>query len=179
MQPVFQDPFASFNPRHKVLRLVTEPLFLEGKVTTDQQKTRAIDALHEVGIDADALDRYPHEFSGGQRQRIAIARALITRPDLIVADEPVSALDVSIRARILDLLADLQARLGVAMLFISHDLGVVSAICDTVLVMDAGKIVERGPVGTVLENPSTEAARQLVSATPDLSRALANRQDRP
>ena len=178
MQPVFQDPFASFDPRHKVLRLVTEPLFLEGAITPHERRNRAVDALREVGIDADALDRYPHEFSGGQRQRIAIARALITRPDLIVADEPVSALDVSIRARILDLLADLQSRLGVAMLFISHDLGVVSAICDTVLVMDAGTIVERGPVGTVLANPTSQAARQLVSATPDLSRALANRQDR-
>jgi ABC-type oligopeptide transport system ATPase subunit len=132
-------------------------------------------ALHEVGLAPADMDKYPHEFSGGQRQRISIARALITRPKLIVADEPVSALDVSIRAQVLDLFADLNHRLGVAYLFITHDLTVARAITDEVLVMHEGKIVERGVTGSVLDNPQSEAAKALVAAAPDLHRAIARR----
>ncbi|MEO1398230.1 MAG: ABC transporter ATP-binding protein, partial [Pseudomonadota bacterium] len=116
---------------------------------------------------------YPHEFSGGQRQRIAIARALVTRPALLVADEPVSALDVSIRAQIMDLLVELQLHHGIAMLFVSHDLGVVRAMCDRVLVMEAGRIVERGSVDAVFDHPQSDAAKRLVEATPDLEATLA------
>lgn len=128
-----------------------------------------------VGLAPADMDKYPHEFSGGQRQRISIARALITRPKLIVADEPVSALDVSIRAQVLDLFADLNHRLGVAYLFITHDLTVARAITDEVLVMHEGKIVERGVTGSVLDNPQSEAAKALVAAAPDLHRAIARR----
>ena len=175
MQVVFQDPFASFNPRHKVERLVAEPLHLEPNLSGVEKRDRVVQALEEVNINADALDKYVHEFSGGQRQRLAIARALITRPALIVADEPVSALDVSIRAQVLDLLADLRDRLGLTYLFISHDLGVVRAICDEVFVMEAGQIVEHGTSASVFDSPKSQAAKDLVDATPDLERALKNR----
>ena len=175
IQVVFQDPFASFNPRHKVERLVAEPLYLEPQMTTGQKRDRVIEALAEVEMPSSALDKYPHEFSGGQRQRLAIARALITRPALIVADEPVSALDVSIRAQVLDLLSELRERLNLTYLFISHDLSVVRAICDEVLVMETGQIVEHGPAKDVFDNPRSDAAKRLVSATPNLERALAKR----
>ncbi|MEE9376275.1 MAG: dipeptide ABC transporter ATP-binding protein [Rhizobiaceae bacterium] len=175
MQVVFQDPFASFNPRHKVDRLIAEPLYLEGELSANEKSQRVINALDEVGMKPDALDKYPHEFSGGQRQRIAIARALITRPALIVADEPVSALDVSIRAQVLDLLCELREKLGLTYLFISHDLGVVRAICDEVFVMEKGKIVEHGTTEQIFDNPQSRAAKRLVDATPDLERAIANR----
>ena len=121
------------------------------------------------------MEKYPHEFSGGQRQRLSIARAIITRPKLVVADEPVSALDVSIRAQILDLFAELNQKLGVAYLFITHDLTVARAISDDVLVMHEGRIVERGKTSDVLDHPQTEAAQALVSAAPDLHRAIARR----
>lgn len=176
MQVVFQDPYGSFNPRHKVERLVSEPLhLLEKQPDRAERRERVATALTEVGLQARDMDKYPHEFSGGQRQRLSIARALITRPKLIVADEPVSALDVSIRAQILDLFADLNHRLGVAYLFITHDLTVARAITDDVMVMHDGKIVERGRTGEVLDNPQSEAGRALVDAAPDLERALARR----
>ncbi|MEM1318124.1 MAG: ATP-binding cassette domain-containing protein, partial [Pseudomonadota bacterium] len=173
VQAVFQDPGGSFDPRHTVERLIAEPLHLEPKLTSAEKRKRVLDALAEVAMPADSLHRYPHEFSGGQRQRLALARALITRPSLIVADEPVSALDVSIRAQVLDLIADLRHRLGIAWLFISHDLGVVRAICDEVMVMDAGQIVEQGPCDEVFNTPRSDAAQALVAATPDLARAIA------
>src|SRR5262245_33700807 len=176
MQVVFQDPYGSFNPRHTVERLVAEPLHLMEKKTGRREKReRAAAALHEVGLSSRDLDKYPHEFSGGQRQRLSIARAIITRPKLVVADEPVSALDVSIRAQILDLFADLNQRLGVAYLFITHDLTVARAITDDVMVMDEGRIVEAGRTVDVLDNPQSDAARALVAAAPDLNRAIQRR----
>jgi peptide/nickel transport system ATP-binding protein len=176
MQVVFQDPYGSFNPRHKVERLVAEPLhLLEKQPSPAERREMVASALHEVGLRAEDMDKYPHEFSGGQRQRLSIARAIITRPKLVVADEPVSALDVSIRAQILDLFADLNGRLGVAYLFITHDLTVARAITDDVMIMHEGKIVERGPTGEVLDHPQSEATKALVAAAPDLHRAIARR----
>ncbi len=176
MQVVFQDPYGSFNPRHKAERLVSEPLYLLDRPLSPAEKRDRVDvALERVGIPRQDRDKYPHEFSGGQRQRLAIARAIITEPKLIVADEPVSALDVSIRAQILDLFADLNGRLGIAYLFITHDLAVARAITDTVMVMSDGKIVERGNTDEVLRNPQSDAGRALVQASPDLHKALARR----
>lgn len=176
MQVVFQDPYGSFDPRHKVEKLVAEPLhLLEKQPSKAERRELVTQALHEVGLSPSDLDKYPHEFSGGQRQRLSIARALITRPRLIVADEPVSALDVSIRAQVLDLFAELNHRLGVAYLFITHDLTVARAITDDVMVMHEGKIVERGDTRAVLDNPQSDAGKALVSATPDLNQAIARR----
>ncbi|ESY70891.1 MULTISPECIES: dipeptide ABC transporter ATP-binding protein [Mesorhizobium] len=176
MQVVFQDPYGSFDPRQKVERLVAEPLHvLEKKPTRAERREMVAHALHEVGLGISDMDKYPHEFSGGQRQRLSIARAIITRPKLVVADEPVSALDVSIRAQILDLFAELNQKLGIAYLFITHDLTVARAITDEVLVMHDGKIVERGRTNEVLDHPQSEAARALVAAAPDLHRAIARR----
>jgi peptide/nickel transport system ATP-binding protein len=166
VQVVFQDPYGSFNPRHKVLRLVMEPFHLT--TPPDNAREHVSEALETVGMPADAMDRYIHEFSGGQRQRIAIARALVLHPDLIVLDEAVSALDVSIRAQILDLLADLQKRLGLSYLFISHDLTVVQAITDRVLVMQRGKIVETGPTEQVFTSPAHPYTKQLLDAAPQI-----------
>ncbi|MFP1633397.1 ABC transporter ATP-binding protein [Zhengella sp. ZM62] len=179
MQVVFQDPYGSFNPRHKVERLVAEPLHLmDRQPSRSERRERVAEALDEVHMPPDSMDRYPHEFSGGQRQRISIARALITRPDLIVADEPVSALDVSIRAQILDLFAELNDKLKLAYLFITHDLTVARAITDEVMVMHDGRIVERGRTADVLSSPVHEATRALVDAAPDLERAIARRLER-
>lgn len=165
MQVVFQDPYGSFNPRHKVERLIGEPFYLHGRRATDAE----IDmSLASVGLAAADKHKFIHEFSGGQRQRIAIARALIIRPELIILDEAVSALDVSIRADILDLLADLSKEFGLSYLFISHDLSVVRTITDRVLVMKAGKIVEEGPTDQVFENPQHPYTRSLIAAVPTL-----------
>jgi peptide/nickel transport system ATP-binding protein len=176
MQVVFQDPYGSFNPRHRIERLVAEPLHLVDPSPDRAERRRlVVQALHEVGLRPEDVDKYPHEFSGGQRQRLSIARALITRPKMIVADEPVSALDVSIRAQILDLFAELNDRLGVAYLFITHDLTVARAITEDVMVMDEGRIVERGKTAEVLDHPQSDAAKALVAAAPDLHRAIARR----
>ncbi len=165
LQVVFQDPYGSFNPRWTVERLVAEPFHLLGG-RPHNWRDRVREALAEVGLEASAMTRYPHEFSGGQRQRIAIARALILRPELIILDEAVSALDVSIRAEILDLLAELQAQHGLAYLFISHDLGVVRSITDRVLVMKAGKIVEEGATDAVFAAPRHPYTQTLITAAP-------------
>lgn len=176
MQVVFQDPYGSFDPRQKVEKLVAETLYvLDKKPTRAERHEMVAHALHEVGLDQRDMDKYPHEFSGGQRQRLSIARAIITRPKLVVADEPVSALDVSIRAQILDLFAELNQKLGIAYLFITHDLSVARAITDEVLVMHDGKIVERGKTNEVLDHPQSEAAKALVTAAPNLQRAIARR----
>jgi peptide/nickel transport system ATP-binding protein len=167
VQVVFQDPYGSFNPRHRVDRLVAEPFHLMPDAPRGAARRAAVaEALEAVGLKAADMEKYPHEFSGGQRQRIAIARALIIRPKLIVLDEAVSALDVSVRARILDLLAELQGRFGLSYLFISHDLGVVRAITDRVLVMQAGRVVEEGPTGLVFDAPTHPYTQALVAATP-------------
>ncbi len=176
MQVVFQDPYGSFDPRRNVEWLVAEPLHLmDRKPAAAERRELVAQALHEVGLKPQDMRKYPHEFSGGQRQRISIARAIILRPKLVIADEPVSALDVSIRAQVLNLFADLNHRLGVAYLFITHDLTVARAITDDALVMHEGRIVETGRTADVLSRPQSEAGRALVEAAPDLRRALANR----
>ena len=170
MQVVFQDPFGSFNPRHRVSRLVAEPFFVMEDAPGGSALTAAInEALTSVGLTSDDAGKYIHEFSGGQRQRIAIARALIIKPSLIVLDEAVSALDVSIRAQILDLLAELSEKFNLSYLFISHDLSVVRAITDRVLVMKSGEIVESGPTQEVFDAPAHAYTNQLIEATPRLS----------
>ena len=168
IQVVFQDPYGSFNPRWKVAQLVAEPFHLMAARPGDW-RDRVARVLEDVGIGAGAMDRYIHEFSGGQRQRIAIARALILRPEILILDEAVSALDVSIRAQILDLLARLQGEYGLSYLFISHDLGVVRAITDRVLVMQAGEIVEAGETARVFEAPQHGYTRHLIAAAPRLA----------
>jgi len=173
MQVVFQDPYGSFNPRHRVERLICEPFHLWDDPPVGAARDRAIaEALEAVGLSVADRHKYPHEFSGGQRQRIAIARALITRPDLIILDEAVSALDVSVRAQVLDLLADLQGRLGLTYLFISHDLSVVRAITDRVMVMKAGRIVEEGETGAVFDAPAHPYTAALIAAAPKLPHGL-------
>ncbi|QDG74959.1 ABC transporter ATP-binding protein [Labrenzia sp. PHM005] len=169
MQVVFQDPYSSFNPRWKVERLVTEPFHLLDTPPKGAERDAAIaEALESVGLTADDRHKYIHEFSGGQRQRIAIARALIIKPDLIILDEAVSALDVSVRAQVLDLLADLSDRFDLTYLFISHDLSVVRSITDRVMVMKSGEIVEEGPTGAVFDAPKHDYTKQLVAAAPVL-----------
>ena len=176
-QMVFQDPVASLDPRWPVWRSVAEPLAALQHARHESaglapgasshsaaQRAAAVQVLAEVGLNARDGDKYPHEFSGGQRQRIAIARALITKPRLIVADEPVSALDVSVQAQVLNLMADLQQRHGVTFLFISHDLAVISHLCQDLVVMRAGQIVEAGPAAELLRAPREAYTRELLAA---------------
>lgn len=169
MQVVFQDPYSSFNPRHRVDRLITEPFHLLPNPPTGGARDAAIaNALSDVGLSPDDATKYIHEFSGGQRQRIAIARALIIEPALIIFDEAVSALDVSVRAQVLDLIADLCRKRPLAYLFISHDLSVVRTVTDKVMVMQAGKIVEQGETETVFTNPQHKYTQTLIAAAPQL-----------
>ena len=170
LQMIFQDPFASLNPRHTIRRILTVPLKVHGIGDRRERERIAASIIAEVGLPADALDRFPHEFSGGQRQRIGIARALILRPQLIVCDEPVSALDLSIQAQIINLLVRLKREFGLSYLFISHDLSVVRYFADRVLVMYLGRIVESGPVQEVWEHPRHPYTRALIDAVPDASR---------
>jgi peptide/nickel transport system ATP-binding protein len=167
---IFQDPFGSLDPRMKIRDIVAEALRHDTTSTREekQQRTRAI--LEEVGLDGRYLDRFPHELSGGQRQRVAIARAIVGRPQFVIADEAVSALDVTVRARVLELLADLQKRYGFSCLFISHDLGVVEQLADRVVVMRDGAIVEQGNRDDIFDAPRSEYTRALLSAIPTLTR---------
>jgi ABC-type microcin C transport system duplicated ATPase subunit YejF len=165
MQIVFQDPMRSLNPRIEVGQSIIEGPLNFG-VPKDEAMARARELLELVGLPASAVDRFPHQFSGGQRQRIAIARALAMDPDVLVADEAVSALDVSVQAQVLDLLAELQERLGLGILFITHDLGVAAQICDEVIVMQNGRVVEYGPAGQVLGAPQQDYTKTLIAAAP-------------
>lgn len=167
-QMVFQDPYGSLDPRQKVLAIVTEPIqaLVKPADGRSEMRDRAAQAMSEVGLRTVDLDKYPHEFSGGQRQRIAIARALITRPALIVADEPVSALDVSVQAQVLNLMMDLQDRYGLSYLLVSHDLAVVNLMCDDVLVLQSGRVVEQGPAVQIFEQAEHPYTRALLAAVP-------------
>ena len=165
-QMIFQDPMGSLDPRLRVGESVAEPLLIAGEGNRATRRLRALELIEQVGLSPELAQRYPHEFSGGQRQRICIARALTLRPDLIVADEPVSALDVSVRAQIVNLLREVQAAYSVAYLFISHDLGVVRHVADNVAVMYLGEIVEQGRAHDIIDRPAHPYAQALRKATP-------------
>ncbi|MGA8622671.1 MAG: ATP-binding cassette domain-containing protein [Candidatus Sulfotelmatobacter sp.] len=172
MQVIFQDPFASLDPRYRVEDIVAEPLIIHSaesrNTTAAARRARVIELIHAVGLDESILPRFPHEFSGGQRQRIGIARALALRPKFVVADEPVSALDVSVGAQIVNLLAQLQRDFGLTYLFISHSMPVVRYLSTRIAVMYRGKIVEVGPTEQITERPSHAYTRSLLEATPEV-----------
>jgi peptide/nickel transport system ATP-binding protein len=168
MQMIFQDPYGSLDPRQTVGRIVAEPLACLDGISRAERIARVADSLRAVGLAPKDGRKYPHEFSGGQRQRIAIARALITRPRLVVADEPVSALDVSIQAQVLNLMTDLQRQFGITYLLISHDLAVVEHVCEEIAVMYRGRFVETGPSEALLKSPAHPYTRALIDAAPRL-----------
>jgi peptide/nickel transport system ATP-binding protein len=171
IQMVFQDPLAAFNPRATVGGALADPLRIHGIANQSERPAAVVHLLERVGLDPALASRAIHEISGGQRQRVAIARAIATKPDLIVLDEAVSALDVSVRAKILNLLVDLQREQGIAYIFVSHDLAVVRAISHHIAIMDAGRIAEHGPARDVVANPQSATGRALVAAVPRLLHA--------
>ncbi len=178
VQIVFQDPLSSLDPRMRVGKIITEPLrspWVRGRegVPTDI-RARLEEVLTEVGLSSEDADKYPHQFSGGQRQRIALARALSAHPDVLIADEAVSALDVSVRAQVLNLIMQIAQRENLTLLFVSHDLAVVRHLCQRVIVMREGKIVEEGPVDQVFSHPQQEYTRELIAAVPQLALKLRN-----
>ncbi|MBM1218605.1 ATP-binding cassette domain-containing protein [Ponticoccus sp. SC2-23] len=168
IQIIFQDPFGSLNPRHKVGHVIAEPLIVHRIGTRPERLARVKELLDLVGLPAEAVDRYPHEFSGGQRQRIAIARALALNPKLIVADESVSALDVSIQSQILNLIAELREKLGLSIIFISHDLSVIRHVSDRIAVMYLGRLVEIGPAAQIMTDPRHPYTQALLAAVPKI-----------
>jgi ABC-type glutathione transport system ATPase component len=175
MQIVFQDPYAALNPRMTVRSILAEPFAIHGEPPPEGLAPRLAELLSSVGLDSTALPRYPHEFSGGQRQRINIARALALRPRFLVLDEPVSALDVSVGAQVINLLRDLQRTLGLTYLFISHSMPLVRYLCDRVAVMQRGRLVELGDCVEVCEQPRNPYTQQLIAATPEMPLASVTR----
>ncbi|MEV0718955.1 ABC transporter ATP-binding protein [Asanoa sp. NPDC050611] len=167
VQTVFQDPYSSLDPRQKVARIVAEPLRALG---FPDHAPRVAQALSAVGLPTDTADRYPHEFSGGQRQRIAIARAIAVEPTVLLADEPVSALDVTTKVRIIDLLAELRATRGLTLVMVSHDLAAVASLCDDTVVLERGRVVEEGPTSEVLGSPRNPYTQRLIASIPRLPR---------
>ena len=174
-QMVFQDPYGSLDPRQTVARIVCEPLDALARINATEQREQAAQVLATVGLRPDDLDKFPHEFSGGQRQRIAIARAVITRPRLIIADEPVSALDVSVQAQVLNLMQDLQDQFGISYLLISHDLAVVDHLCDEVAVIFQGRIVEQASARALFQSAAHPYTQALIDAIPNIAKPVASR----
>lgn len=168
IQMIFQDPYSSLNPRWNIGKIISEPLVLNTDLSKDEIKGEVLKIMKKVGLKEEWYHRYAHQFSGGQRQRIGIARSLILRPEVIICDEPVSALDVSIQAQVLNLLLDLQDEFGLTYIFISHDLGVVEHITDRILVMNHGKIVESGEVDEIFSSPKNEFTKTLMKAIPKI-----------
>tara|TARA_B100000519_G_C14204614_1_gene419644 strand:- start:709 stop:1389 length:681 start_codon:yes stop_codon:yes gene_type:complete len=169
VQTIFQDPYASMNPRHSIASIVAEPLKVHApEMSMQDREDRVAELLVKVGLPADSMNRYPHQFSGGQRQRICVARALSSKPEFIICDECVSALDVSVQAQIVNLLQDLQEELGITYLFIAHDLAVVEHICSDALVMELGEIVEQGPTDHLYHAPKHPYTQRLLEAVPKM-----------
>lgn len=168
VQMIFQDPYSSLNPKKRVLDIIAEPLRNYEKLSPAEEKTQVIDLLEKVGLSPESIYKYPHEFSGGQRQRIGIARAIALRPKLIIADEPVSALDVSVQAQVLNFMQDIQKELNLTYLFISHDLGIIRHMCDQIGIMYKGRYVEQGTTADIFENPQHIYTKRLIAAIPDM-----------
>ncbi|WP_339275431.1 ATP-binding cassette domain-containing protein [Paenibacillus sp. FSL W8-0426] len=168
VQMIFQDPYSSLNPKKRVLDIIAEPLRNYEKLSPAEEKTQVRDLLEKVGLSPESIYKYPHEFSGGQRQRIGIARAIALRPKLIIADEPVSALDVSVQAQVLNFMQDIQKELNLTYLFISHDLGIIRHMCDQIGIMYKGRYVEQGTTADIFENPQHIYTKRLIAAIPDM-----------